>query len=71
MIGITSAVRGLRVLTSHLVTKSLPTVRQASNGPGQAKCVRGACLKDKLEGQLVLTGMINDCLGNFLAKTSY
>ena len=54
MIGITSAVRGLRVRTSHLVTKSLPTVRQASNGPGQAKCVRGACLKDKLEGQLVL-----------------
>ena len=53
-IGITSAVCGLRGQTSHLVTKSLPTVRQASNDPGQAKCVRGACQKDKLEGQLVL-----------------
>lgn len=33
--------------------------------------LRGACQKDKPEGQLVLTGMINACLNKFLAKTSY
>lgn len=32
---------------------------------------QGAYQKDKLEGQLVLIGMINACLGNSLAKTSY